>query len=176
MLICVSLQSSKRPLQPERMATLFELTKDNGVLFGKGGLQGNVSHAQPLSQTHTPQHNTHTQLAQAQVVHTPPADPTHPASLVCNRGRCEVCTACTEGLPTAVLVEREWEWGLKVGCRLELNFCTLPLPIPLYILVLLQCNYFFTGIGVFSRILGPKVHPREGGGGLHGQFTLYYDV
>ena len=63
-----------------------------------------------------------------------------------------------------MLVEREWEWGLKVGCRLELNFCTVPLPIPLYILVLLHCNYFFTGIGVFSRILGPEVHPEEGGG------------
>ena len=40
--ISASLQSSKRRLQPERMATLFELTKDSGVLFGKSS-QGNVS-------------------------------------------------------------------------------------------------------------------------------------
>jgi hypothetical protein len=36
-------QKSRTPLKLERMAAIFEQTKDMGVLFGKGGLYGNVS-------------------------------------------------------------------------------------------------------------------------------------
>ena len=36
-------QKTRTPLKLERMAAIFEQTKDMGVLFGKGGLYGNVS-------------------------------------------------------------------------------------------------------------------------------------
>ena len=36
-------QKTRTPLNLERMAAIFEQTKDMGVLFGKGGLYGNVS-------------------------------------------------------------------------------------------------------------------------------------
>ena len=37
----------KTPLKPERMMDIWDMTKDAGVLFGKGGLHGNVFRIKP---------------------------------------------------------------------------------------------------------------------------------
>ena len=42
-LYLTKLQTKGTPLKLERMAAIFEQTKDMGVLFGKGGLYGNVN-------------------------------------------------------------------------------------------------------------------------------------
>jgi alanine-glyoxylate transaminase/(R)-3-amino-2-methylpropionate-pyruvate transaminase len=40
-------KESKTPLPPEKMADVFELTKENGILVGKGGLYGHVFRIKP---------------------------------------------------------------------------------------------------------------------------------
>ena len=146
--ISVSLQTSKSPLKPERMATLFELTKDSGVLFGKGGLYGNVSHphhfALPPLSAHA---HTHT-ISCVHMYTLLPPDPSHQASLVCDGGGCKVCTACTEDLTAAVLIvgrngNGNGNGDLGGGRAFRLTQAEPVVVLQLYVLyhlVLLECN------------------------------------
>jgi alanine-glyoxylate transaminase / (R)-3-amino-2-methylpropionate-pyruvate transaminase len=40
-------RKTKEPLEPEKIANIFELTKDFGLLVGKGGISGNVFRMAP---------------------------------------------------------------------------------------------------------------------------------